>query len=152
MSRNIISIEDLIGDEHYADLRSGSVKIRPLGVGEIAGMTLTWPGIGAVLRGSEVRAETLASISRDLPDAVPYMLSLSLGMGGWPGIPMVRRMSATDQMTVLNGMYDITFPDGVGPFFQEVDKLMPPVAPPEARGNPEPEHPDEVKLEDLQRP
>lgn len=153
MTRKFVLIEDLIGDQHYADLPSGSIKIRPLGVGEIAGMVLMWPEIGAILRGDPVHPETLSAIARGMPEAVPYILSLSLGLGGLPGVPAVCRLSATDQMTILSATLKITFPDGTGPFFKLVDELLPPVAPAKT-GTPDqkPAHPDQVDLADLQQP
>ncbi len=153
MSLKYVSIEDLIGDQHYADLPSGSIKIRPLGVGEIAGMVLMWPEIGAILRGDPVHPETLSAIARGMPEAVPYMISLSLGLGGLPGVPAVCRLSATDQMTILSRTLEVTFPSGTGPFFVLVDELLPPVAPAQM-GTPYQKirHPDQVDLEDLQAP
>lgn len=153
MHDDIISLADVVAVEEYADLTRGRMRIHLLGAGDIAQMLILFPALRAVLRGDELDGQGLVRLAQEAPDAIPYLISCGCGMPGHAGMRAARNLNAADQMRLVRRIIDVSFPGGSSDFFEEVERLIPPVAPtPTPSEENAPELPDEIdSLEDLMR-
>lgn len=136
MTGRTFSLEDLLngdetaGDHFTVELSRGKMSIRGLGAGEIGALILRFPDL---LDAAEGDNETLiGALTRNARGVVPALISLAADMPGERGEQAARRLSATDQVKAIAKIVELTFPEGIAGFLEEVQALAPAAPEPEA--------------------
>lgn len=116
-------LEDLVNTSNTVKLTKGETEVFGIGVGDIASILVRFPALQAVANGENADIMTILSVVA--PEAVPIILSIGLGRPGKKGEALVKNLPPVDQVRVLRKVIELTFPDGIASFVQEIEAMVP---------------------------
>lgn len=131
MERKKIKLTDLVERKVFAETSQGDIEVGKLGLGEIAGIMLSFPGVAKAMSKKDgvSNAERMKHLANDAPEAIPFIIAAGCGMPGDRGRKAARRLSAQDQIIVLLEIFDVSFPEGLNGFLGVIERAADKVAP-----------------------
>ena len=115
-----IRLEDLAPRKESVKISGNrALEVAPLGVGDIASLFIAFPDLAQAMSG-KMDAKALA---KTVPSAIPSIIATGAGMPGDSGEKLARSLNPADQLMILTGIINTTFPEGMGPFLEALEAL-----------------------------
>jgi hypothetical protein len=117
------TLSDLIQERTIIDVKHGKLEVYPIGLGDIAHLLAMFPALLEFMDGKS-DSKKIARIAAIAPKAIPTVIATACGDNSPSSVAMARRLNASDQLKLINAIFETTFSGGVSDFFDEVAAMM----------------------------
>lgn len=105
-------------------VRGQDVEVRGVSLGDIAYLIKTFPEVKDMFDGKDVNF-TIDTLLDRAPELIYALIACGTGVRGKDGgIEAAKALSVEEQVALLNGIFSETFKGGVGPFVEQVTRLL----------------------------